>query len=84
MGENSPYGMNRGGGGNVGRTRGPFATMLERAETQEAIDLNRSRLRFTRPVQSAQSRSSSASSMTLTLSFWALSSFEPAAVPTRT
>ncbi len=48
--ENPPYGMNRGGGGNVGRTRGLFATMLERADTQEAIGLNRSRLRSTRPV----------------------------------
>jgi hypothetical protein len=42
--------MNRGGGGNVGRTRGLFATMLERADTKEAIGLNRSRLRSTRPV----------------------------------
>ena len=37
-GENPPYGMNRGGGGNnIGMTRGLFATMLERADTQEAI-----------------------------------------------
>jgi hypothetical protein len=50
IGENPPYGMNRGGGGNVGRTRGLFATMLERADTKEAIGLNRSRLRSTRPV----------------------------------
>ena len=49
-GENPPYGMNRGGGGNVGMTRGLFATMLERADTKEAIGLNRSRLRSTRPV----------------------------------
>ena len=49
-GENPPYGMNRGGGGNEGKTWWPFATMLERAETQEAIGLNRSRLRSTRPV----------------------------------
>ena len=52
--ENSPYGMNRGGGGNVGRTypdsESGFATMLERAETREAIGLNRSRLHSTRPV----------------------------------
>ena len=48
--ENPPYGMNRGGGGKVGRTRGLFATMLERADTKEAIGLNRSRLRSTRPV----------------------------------
>jgi hypothetical protein len=31
-------------------TRGLFATMLERADTKEAIGLNRSRLRSTRPV----------------------------------
>jgi hypothetical protein len=31
-------------------TRGLFATMLERADSQEAIGLNRSRLRSTRPV----------------------------------
>ena len=48
-GENPPYGMNRGGGGNEGKTWWPFATMPERAETQEAIGLNRSRLRSTRP-----------------------------------
>ena len=48
-GENPPYGMNRGGGGNFGMTRGLFATMLERADTKEAIGLNRSRLRSTRP-----------------------------------
>ena len=46
-GEDPPYGMNRGGGGNVGRTWWPVATMLERAETAEAIGLNRSRLRST-------------------------------------
>ena len=39
-GENPPYGMNRGGGGNIGMTRGLFATMPERADTQEAIGLN--------------------------------------------
>jgi hypothetical protein len=33
-GENPPYGMNRGGGGNVGMTRGLFATMPERADTK--------------------------------------------------
>jgi hypothetical protein len=49
-GENPPYGMNRGGGGNDGRTRGLFATMLERADTKEAIGLNPSRVRSTRPV----------------------------------
>ena len=49
-GENPPYGMNRGGGGNVGRTWWPFATMPERADTTQAIGLNRSRLRSTRPV----------------------------------
>jgi len=49
-GENSPYGMISGGGGDVGRTWWPFATMLERADTLEAIDLNRSRLRSTRPI----------------------------------
>ena len=49
-GENPPYGMIREGGGNEGKTWWPFATMLERAETQEAIGLNRSRLRSTRPV----------------------------------
>jgi hypothetical protein len=49
-GENPPYGMNRGGGGNEGKTWWPFATMPERAETQEAIGLNRSRLRSTRPL----------------------------------
>jgi hypothetical protein len=49
-GENPPYGMNRGGGGNVGMTRGLFATMLERADTKETIGLNRSRLRSTRLV----------------------------------
>ena len=31
-------------------TRGLFATMLERSDTKEAIGLNRSRLRSTRPV----------------------------------
>jgi hypothetical protein len=39
-GENPPYGMNRGGGGNIGMTRGLFATMPERADTQEAFGLN--------------------------------------------
>jgi hypothetical protein len=39
-GENSPYGMNRGGGGTVITTCWPFATMLERADTAEAIGLN--------------------------------------------
>jgi hypothetical protein len=39
-GENPPYGMNRGGGGNIGMTRGLFATMPERADTPEAIGLN--------------------------------------------
>ena len=34
-------------------TRGLFATMLERADTKEAIGLNRSRLRSTRPVISS-------------------------------
>ena len=49
-GENPPYGMNRGGRGTVGRTRGLFATMLERADTTQAIGLNRSRLYSTRPI----------------------------------
>jgi hypothetical protein len=49
-GKNPPYGMNRGGGGNQGKAWWPFATMLERADTQEAIGLNRSRLCSTRPV----------------------------------
>ena len=49
-GANPPYGMNRGGGGNEGKTWWPFATMLERAETREAIGLNRSRPRSTRPI----------------------------------
>src|ERR1019366_916871 len=49
-GENPPYGMNRGGGGNFGMTRGLFATMLERTDTKKAMGLNRSRLRSTRPV----------------------------------
>ena len=40
-GKNSPSGMIRGGGGNDGRMRWPFATMLERADTMEAISLNR-------------------------------------------
>jgi hypothetical protein len=31
-------------------TRGLLATMLERADTKEAIGLNRSRLRSTRPI----------------------------------
>jgi hypothetical protein len=34
--ENPPYGMNRGGGANIGMTRGPFARLLERADTQES------------------------------------------------
>ena len=34
-GENPPYVVNRGGGGNVGMSRGLFATLLERADTQE-------------------------------------------------
>ena len=51
IGENSLYGMIRGGGGTVGTTCWPFATMLERADTSEAIGLNQSRLRSTRPVQ---------------------------------
>jgi hypothetical protein len=50
-GGNRSYGMNRGPGGNVGRTRGLFATMLARADTKEAIGLNRSRLPATRPVK---------------------------------
>ena len=49
-GENPPYGMNGGGGANIGMTRGLFATQLERADTQEAIGLNRPRLRSTRPI----------------------------------
>ena len=32
--------MNRGGGGDEGKTWWPFATMLERADTAEAIGLN--------------------------------------------
>ena len=36
-------------------TRGLFATMLERADTKEAIGLNRSRLRSTRPLTPAVS-----------------------------
>jgi len=39
-GENPPCGMNRGGGGTVGTICWPFATMLERADTAEAIGLN--------------------------------------------
>jgi hypothetical protein len=31
----------RGAGGNIGRTRGLFATMLEGADTKEAIGLKR-------------------------------------------
>jgi hypothetical protein len=57
-GENPPYGMNRGGGGNVGMIRRLFATLLERADTQEAIGLNRSRLRSTRPVDPIRATSS--------------------------
>jgi hypothetical protein len=38
-GEKPPYGMNRAGGGNIGMTRGLFATMPERADTQEALGL---------------------------------------------
>jgi len=49
-GENPPYGMIRGGGGNVGTIWQPFATMLERADTMEVADLNRARLHSTRPV----------------------------------
>jgi hypothetical protein len=49
-GENPPYGMNRGGGGNVSMTWRPFATMLERADTTEVAGLNWARLRSTRPV----------------------------------
>ena len=49
-GENPPYGMNRGGGGNVSMTWRPFATMLERADTTEVAGLNWTRLRSTRPV----------------------------------
>ena len=51
-GENPPYGMNRGGGGNVSMTWRPFATMLERADTTEVAGLNWARLRSTRPVGS--------------------------------
>jgi hypothetical protein len=40
-GENSLSGMIRGDGGNDGRTRWPFATTLQRADTSEAIGLNR-------------------------------------------
>ena len=40
-GENSLYGMNREGGGNDGKTRWPFATTPERADTSEVIGLNR-------------------------------------------
>ena len=40
-GENSLSGMTRGGGGNDGKTRWPFATTLERADTSEVIGLNR-------------------------------------------
>jgi len=39
-GENPPYGMNRGGGGNIGMTLGLLATMPETADAQEAIGLN--------------------------------------------
>ena len=46
-GESLPYGMKRGDGGNVRRTRGLFPTMLERADTKEAIGPNRPRLRST-------------------------------------
>src|SRR5664280_2158143 len=42
--------MNRGGGGNESKTWWPFATMLERADTQEAIGLNCSHLHPTRPL----------------------------------
>ena len=48
-GGNAPYGMKRRGGGNDGIARGLFATMLERADIKEALGLNRSRLRSTRP-----------------------------------
>jgi len=40
IGENSLYGMMRGGGGNVSMIWRPFATMLERADTLEAAGLN--------------------------------------------
>jgi hypothetical protein len=40
-GENLPYGMNQGGAGTVGTTCWPFAMMPERADTAEAIALNR-------------------------------------------
>ena len=49
-GENPPYGMNRGGGGNVRMTWRPFATMLERADTTEVAGLHGARLRSTRTV----------------------------------
>ena len=51
-GENPPYGMNRGGGGNVSMTWRSFATMLERADTTEVAGLNWARLRSTRPFNS--------------------------------
>ena len=44
-------------------TRGLFATMLERADTKEAIGLNRSRLRSTRPVRKAEPRRTVAGSV---------------------
>jgi len=50
---NPPYGTNGGVEGNVGRIPGLFATLLERADTKEAIGLNRSGLRSPRPVRSA-------------------------------
>jgi len=50
VGENSLYGMIRGSGGAVGTTCWPFATMLERADISEAINLNQSHPRSTRRV----------------------------------
>ena len=49
-GENPPYGMNRGGGGNVSMTWRQFATMLERSVTTKVAGLKWARLRSTRPV----------------------------------
>jgi hypothetical protein len=51
LGKYPPDRTIREGGGNVGMTWWPFATMLERADTAEAIGLNRSRLRSSRPVE---------------------------------
>ena len=50
MGENSLYGMMRGGGGNVSLIWRPFATRLERADTPQAAGLNWARLRSTLPI----------------------------------